>query len=466
MKYLPSELINKLNEKWQVMSKDSQPCLRVIASQSTINTLISEPIHGNIAASFGDVAIRQLTTESQPSRAYAICIDAGIAKVCERRLPALAEEPWTLLWTLGLAKDVAIEFDGQWELDSTSQWYVLKTDEVPYVFWVGSNDTLYAQKWSDESTRIVLDTGVSQISVCKGWKSSLMVGLDQGLVVAYLKAGKVYYRALCSQDTGEILWEPFFEVSELGTGNSSVSAFRTNDFRIGIVVENAGQMKWVLSHRNYAGMSVRPETVLSGVSDVSCSLVDANVMDSKNGEVDAIEADTEGLWFLQYPTNAPTLAVTSVEKINVDVRWASGFRLFLNQPISAIPVGYASRITITPSMTIANVTYDNVLQAIVISVVANFMRNIDVTISILESRGASYQKYPGQKHPLEALSGIAHQEVITINGFDKSEVVTASVLMSVAIANAVFRNMFDRETIAASIQGVTATLSKISSLPI
>ena len=466
MKYLSQALLQKLNEKWQVESTDSKPALKIVATQSTANTLLGETIHGGATSAFGDIAIRELVDESQPSRAYAVCIDGGIAKVYERHFPADWDNPWKYVFTLGAAKDVGIEFNGNWVLDASSQYYVLKTNETPYLFWVGSDDILYCQERDGISTKLILDTNVSGISVCRGWQNSLIAGLDQGLVVAYLKAGKVYYRALCYQATGEVIWEPTFEVTELGTGNNSVSVFRTNDFRVGIVVENEGQMKWTLSQRNYAGMSVRPEVVLSGVADVNCSLKDINVIDTQNGEVDAIEVGSEGLWFLQFPTTAPTLAVTSIEKVNEDARWASGFKLLLNQPISGIPLGYASSIVINPAMTITNVTYDSVSQAIIILVAVNFMRNIDVSISIPESRGASYQKYPGQKHPLEALSGIVHQEVITINGFDRSETISASVLTSVAIANAVFRSGYGLETIVASIQGVTATLSKVSNLPI
>jgi hypothetical protein len=215
MRSIPQALLNKLNERWQVKSNDAQPNLRIIATQATVNTLISKPIHENIPSGFGDIAIRQLPGEKTPSRAYALCIDNAVAKIYERYFPADLDNPWQYVWILGPAKDVGIEFNGDWVLEAKNRWYILETEETPYLFWVGSDDTLYVQKWDDTSTRLTLDIGVSQISVCKGWRSSLMAGLDQGLIVGYLKGGKVYYRAYCYQDTGELIWEPSYEVTEL-----------------------------------------------------------------------------------------------------------------------------------------------------------------------------------------------------------------------------------------------------------
>jgi len=467
MKYIPQALIDKLNEKWQVEATDAQPNLRLVATQATVNTLISEPIHEDIPSAFGDVAIRQLTGEKTPSRAYAVCIDEGTAKVYERHFPADLDNPWQYIWTLSAAKDVGIEFNGNWVLEANNRWHILETEETPYLFWIGTDDVLYAQKWDDEETRIILDTGVSQISVCKGWRSTLMAGLDQGLVVGYLKGGKVYYRAFCYQDTGELIWEPSYEVTELGTGNNTLSVFRTNDFRIGFVCENAGQIKWVLSQRNYAGMSFRPETVNVQVQNVVCFIENTKDVFLQSDGTDYAGANVEELWFLQYPTTAPTLSVTRTEKINVDAKNASGFKLFLNLPISSVPEDLASKITITPTMTVTGVSYDSVYQALIITVSQNFVRSIDVTISIAESRGAYYFKHPGQKHPLELLSGSVAREIISLNGYAKNETVNAEINNPrVLLVNAVFRYSVHKETAAATVQGVTVILTAVSSLPI
>ena len=260
MKILPTELRQKLLQNTQVKDAGSAPRLRVVATQSTTNTLLSELMHKDIPAAFGDVAIRQLSGETSPSLAYACCIDEGTAKIHERRFPAYMENPWNYVWSLGAASEVAIEFNGVWELDPSKQWYFLRTELTPYIFFV-SGGTLYVQKWNDADTRIPLAEGVSQISACRAWQSSDEPLLDQGLIVGYLKGGEVYYRALCLQDSGELVWETERQITELGSGNDTLNVFRTNDFRVGFICENTGGFRYVLSSRNYAGQSVRPESV-------------------------------------------------------------------------------------------------------------------------------------------------------------------------------------------------------------
>ena len=467
MKNIPQALLNKLLDVAQVKSNDSAPSLRVIATQSTANTLLGETIHDNRPSAFGDIAIRELVGESEPSRAYAVCVDSGIAKVYERHFPADWDNPWQYVFTLGAAKDVAIEFNGNWMLDAKSQWYILKTQETPLLFWVGLDDILYCQEWDNVGTKITLDTNVSNISVCRGWRNSLIAGLDQGLIVGYLKAGKVYYRAFCYQDTGEVIWEPAHEIVELGTGNTSISVFRTNDFRIGFLVENAGQMKWTLTNRNYAGMSFRPETANAQVRDVVCLIEDTRNLYVSNKGTDSAGVILDDLWFLQFPTTAPTLTVTSCEKINVDSKHASGFRLFLNLPISGVPSDYASFVTITPAMSVSSATYDSNLQAIILNVASNYLRSIDVNISILASRGGYYYKHPMQKNPLEVLSGFVAREITNLYGYAGTDAASVSGgSPTLILVNAVFQNTLESEMATVTIPSVTLILVPVSSLPI
>ena len=270
MRTIPYELRQRLLKDIQTKSTDAEPQLRVVATQSTTNTLLSEIIHKDIPASYGDVAIRQLAGEKEPSLAYAVCLDNGTATVYERQFPSYLDKPWNYIWTLGAATEVAIEFNGTWEISASKQWYYLQTELTPYLFFV-QGGTLYVQKWQDASTRVPLATGVSEISACRGWQSSDEPLLDQGLLVGYLKGGEVFYRALCLQESGELLWETERQVSELGGGNTSLCVFRTNDFRIGFICENGGAFKYVLSSRTYAGQSVRSESVYSQVVE-NCHL--------------------------------------------------------------------------------------------------------------------------------------------------------------------------------------------------
>lgn len=265
MKSIPYDLKQKLLKNMQVKSTDSQPNLKVIATQSTMNTLLTEIIHNDVDSDYGDIAIRKLPTEKEPSLAYSICIDDGVANIYSRVFPAYIDNPWDFLWELGSADEVAIEFNGKWQIIANEQTYYLATEETPYIFFV-NNGNLYVQKWNDETTRTQLAENVGEISACRGWQSSDDMLLDQGLIVGYLRNGKAFYRALCLQESDEYVWETEREITDLGSGNTSICVFRTNDFRVGFISENAdGGFGYVLSSRTYAGQSVKSESIYSQI---------------------------------------------------------------------------------------------------------------------------------------------------------------------------------------------------------
>ncbi len=268
MRAIPPALRARLLDRFKAEGLNNEPRLRLIAKQTTGHTLLTEPIHEDIAADFGDVAFRQLEGEREPSLAFAVCIDNGIAEVYSRQLPSDLDSPWTERWRYGAATDAAIEFNGVWTMDVTKEWYYLRTEEYPYLFTIEGGE-LYVQHWTDTSTRTQLASGVSNISVCRGWQSSDDPLIDQGLIAGYIRGGRVYYRALCYQEDGSLFWETEREVTELGTNNTSLSVIRTNDFRVGFLTEvgSGTDMRLVLTGRSYAGQSVRPESVLGQVVD-------------------------------------------------------------------------------------------------------------------------------------------------------------------------------------------------------
>jgi len=70
MRSVPLDLKQKLLKRFYGISTDNLPQIQVIAKQASINTLITEVIHEDIPANFGDVAIRQLLGEAEPSLVY------------------------------------------------------------------------------------------------------------------------------------------------------------------------------------------------------------------------------------------------------------------------------------------------------------------------------------------------------------------------------------------------------------
>lgn len=100
------------------------------------------------------------------------------------------------------AEKAAIEFTAHWQLNGTRYRYL--TDEEPCIFWIDNNDTLWFQEFDDEESRTQLATTVETLSTTVGYANS--TGLDQGLIIAYVKTdGNCYYRNY-TKDTGSYVW--------------------------------------------------------------------------------------------------------------------------------------------------------------------------------------------------------------------------------------------------------------------
>lgn len=333
MRNVPLALKEKLLNQVKADSTNSAPQLRIVATQSSVNTLLSEPIHEDVPPGLGDVAIRQMEGERSISLAYAICIENGRADIYQRKLPASLDYKWEFVSQYGPAEDVAIEYDGTWVMDPQQGWYYLQTDEFPYIFTVEEGN-LYVQHWNDPSTRALLAEGVSQISACKGWKNSIDTNLDQGLLIGYLRDGQVFYRAMCTQEDGTKVWETERSVAQLGAGNLTLAVVRTNDFRVGFLTEQIdGTIRLLLTHRTWAGMSVRPETVHVNPR-IRFQYLNAarwNVYAKREN----VRLMSDLPYFnLDHSPETPEISVASVERLNRASDFTSyGCKVVFNQPI-------------------------------------------------------------------------------------------------------------------------------------
>ncbi len=382
MRIIPQSLKEKLLKNIQSDSTNAKPNLRLIATQASMNTLISEDIHKGIPPNFGDVAIRQLEGEKTPSLAYAICIDNGIANVYKRNFPTDLENPWIKQWELGLAKEVAIEYNGIWTLDSKKKWYYLKTEEYPYVFYVDNSNILWVQHWNDTASKFQLATGVSQISACRAWQSSDDLNLDQGLIIGYLKGGIVYYRAFCTGQDGISLWETEREVTTLGTGNSSLCVFRTNDFRVGFITENNGQICYTLSKRTYAGQSVRPESVYSEIAGCEIIYTPIQYLSAFVGDESTTSFVPINECSIEYYKQKPVLEVIETKRINLQTfEITFNFNLFERNPLEKF-------ISLSPQAEISDIIVGE--NKITVTTATELSKNMTVEITLLENSSLRY----------------------------------------------------------------------------
>ncbi len=467
MRSIPTALKEKLANRFKVENTDSLAKLRVVATQTSVNSLLSEPIHEDIAPEFGDVAVRQTVGESDLSLAYAICLDDGIAQVYKRKFPACLEYPWEYLWTLGTATDVAIEFNGVWKMNAEKEWYYLQTEEYPYIFYV-RDENLYVQVWRDSDNAVLLATDVSQISACKGWQSSVEQELDQGLIIGYLKSGSVYYRALCCQENGSYVWEAEHEVTPLGTGNTTLSVVRTNDFRIGFLTQNNGRMLLALTHRNYAGMSVRPETVHINASNVKMWISDINQMDTLSKEY--ASGNTAYPYALLDEPGTEEISVSSVEKLNREMGFVCyGFKIHLTKPLNgSIDAGFPSKCTLSISgVTITSASYDSAEQSLVLYTSTDIPRTVAVTITMPEYRSLWYYKLGAQRWFLPTLSTVAAAEAMDYFSFENETAGIAIVSTGAWIDEAVFTECFQpAHTAVIAVMASSVSLQPVSTLPI
>lgn len=472
MRPIPAAFKAKLLNRFKAESTDSMPHVRLIATQTSINTLLSEPIHEDIAPAFGDVAVRQYIGEKDLSCAYAICLDDGIATIYRRQFPANLDYKWEYQWTFGEADDVAIEYDGTWTLDASANWYYLLTEEFPYIFTV-EDGILYVQYWRDTSTKTQLAEGVSQISACKGWRNSIDNELDQGLIIGYLRDGEVFYRALCTQENGSRVWEAEHQVHELGQNNDTLSVIRTNDFRIGFLTEHDGEIVMALTYRNYAGMSVRPETLHANAA----ARFDYLKTVWKYGYSQREYLNTGiGLQYFNFDgvPESEEISLVSAEKLNYETDFYSyGCKLYLSKPVSGeITTSFVNGTTVTvvngsetSTVKVTDVEYDADDNAFIFYFESDIKRTCQVSIKTISSRWLWYYRLVNGKWFIPVFSYVFEPETRRIDGYGDRETLSVQASSDFWVDEANFIYTANDETM--SVRAVpTVVLTPVSSQPI
>jgi hypothetical protein len=454
MRSVPLELKQKLLKQFYGASTDNLPQIQVIAKQASINTLITEIIHEDIASNFGDIAIRQLPGEIKPGLAYAICIDNGIGNIYSRKMPAFAEQDWEFVWSIGSVKDVAIEFDGEWRINPKKRFYELFTDQTPYIFFTDNSNNLYVQKWNDVSTRMLLAAGASQISVCRGWQSTLDTGVDQGLIIGYLRNGQVFYRAFCQQSNGEYIWETENEVTELGTGNTTLCVFRTNDFRVGFLTENAGVMNYVLSVRTYAGQAVPPEYAESRPLEAKVWMNNIRYYYPVINE--SVSVDIDKPYLGCYDKDTPELTATAFLR--------NGRReviISFNRPVAGVQNVFHTYYTAIPNKQIESTVFEDGKLKITFSEDLAPTLPYEMTVSKCHE---AWQYIGNQKMPIEAMTIVVPGEPIQTIHRETADVAVVDV--QIRLDEKVMNYASLRESATVSIADVTLTLPPVGVLPI
>ena len=207
-----------------------------------------------------DLSLKQVDTTG-PSEIWLVGIDAGEILVKSRSyVPEKLKTAFEARYSLGRGKAAAIEFNGYWTQPDDADRFTIITEEDPYLFWIDTANTLWVQYGSDTSTMLQLDEGVSQVKACRGFKSEKYLLQDQGLVVAYLKNGRAYYRQYIYDDTISIYrWTDATEVDSSASEVQHVSIGRLNDYRMQISLTTTEEVRSYITDRTYVNQAAMPE---------------------------------------------------------------------------------------------------------------------------------------------------------------------------------------------------------------
>jgi len=272
VRQISQELLAKIQSRQKTLYNNAQPELKAYFSRGlTTELFLVHTIEQSNTLQAVDVTVKRPKVGAAPNEAYAVCVDDGLTTIKSKPLPYDELTPWLDEFTVAAnVTSVAIEFDGYWDRDWKSRRFDFITEEFPWIFYVQGGN-LYAQHW--QQMPIMVATTVAKISTIRGWLPVTREHHnDQGLIAGYIKTdGLVYYRAYCHQPDGTRIWEVERRVAAITA--TDIALFRTNDFRIGFLVTVNGAMRWSLTTRNYAGMSIFPDLVMAGLSNISFNVV-------------------------------------------------------------------------------------------------------------------------------------------------------------------------------------------------
>lgn len=278
MRNLTQHIKEKLNAEHQTPANKSDPKMSIKVSRARTTVMDTdywtvETIRKGITLGDISLAARRRVSYGAPDSIYEICVENGIVKTSIRRYPDYFKLGWQHQFELGQGSGVAIAFNGNWKL-YRRKWRLV-TEEKPFIFWVDSQGILWSQLWDETETKRQLSSSVVKVKAIRAWKNVNFPDKDQGVIVSYIKTdGKVYYCSFCQTIDYTYVWEPEREVTDFTGIAVSLNMFISNDFRMGFTIEdNAGNIHWFLTDRNWAGMAIASETIKPYLEKVKTELI-------------------------------------------------------------------------------------------------------------------------------------------------------------------------------------------------
>ena len=205
-----------------------------------------------------DLSFKHLTLTKEPEEIWAIGIDAQEILVKKRPFGTVASAAWTAMYSFSDYRQLAMEFNGAWTKIPKQTAYTIITEEEPYIFGIDFAKNLYVWIGNNVDNRIVLDINVDVVHALRGYSSTVYPEQDQGLICAYLKEGKIWYRSF-SYFNGGYTWSRATELCSEDTSILDFSIHRLNDYRVGIAYTTNIKNYWAISDRIYVNQAVPSE---------------------------------------------------------------------------------------------------------------------------------------------------------------------------------------------------------------
>lgn len=219
-------------------------------------------------------------------------------------------------------------------------------------------------------------------------------------------------------------------------------------------------MKWVLTHRNYAGMAVRPESVNVQLCDAGISVIPVEVFENESMD-ECLSEDVLDTYLLLFePSQEIALSIESTERIS-----GTQIKLELSLPLIVFSEELKFSITVTPERSITDISYDAEETALYITLDADVLPTEDILIVSTENRSVRYLGYSGQGLPWPELS-------VTLNGKPEGGVTQEALGVftstpALAVLGITNKTAFIAETgIIVQTDGLILQQEPVGSLPI
>ena len=292
MRNISSALKAKFQSRFQTAANNADPEAVVWITRPTVP--LTDPAFldrsevlaaGELSAC--DIAVRRMRADREPDEVFLAYIVSGNAFVTHAQIqPRMADYVWTndSYAFLEAASDVAIAFDGTMPKapDGTSQFV---TEERPWVFWI-NNGVLKARKLGFLGDVTLAAANAEKVTAIRAaWNPAS--NLDFGLVVFFTLSGALYYRQLIDGEWTDA------EPTQVGnvTAWSDISAFRTWDYRIGIMGIRADDGGLYYALTQFEGIAKHGAEFID--ADVRAAGDVKNVVTRLTQTTERIEADVE-----------------------------------------------------------------------------------------------------------------------------------------------------------------------------